>query len=246
MLPVCSRPRPPTAFWWRAWLALLLLALSAGATATGAATATTTNNTGATAAAPAPTSAPASAPAGTATAASASAATSSGYRLFARDKIRIAVHGENDLCVERRIDGNGCVSLPLLASLRVQGLTVAEAEERIAQAYIREEILVHPHVALSVVEYFSRVVSVLGQVNKPGKVELPIEAPSLSIVEAISNAGGLTRIARADSVRVTRRPAAGGEQIVTVDVERMIDGRGGVAVFLVEPGDIVFVPERVF
>ena len=65
-------------------------------------------------------------------------------------------------------------------------------------------------------------------------------------MEAISNAGGLTRIAKADTVRVTRRSDSGEEKIVTVDLERMIDGRGGVAVFLVEPGDVVFIPERVF
>lgn len=170
-----------------------------------------------------------------------------GYRLFPRDRVRIAVHGESDMSVERRIDSNGQVSLPLLtAPIALKGLTLAEAEVRIAQAYVREEILVQPHISLSVVEYFPRVISVLGQVNKPGKIELPIESESLSIVEAISNAGGLTRIAKSDTVRVTRRSETGEEKIVSVDVERMIDGRGGVAVFMVEPGDIVFIPERVF
>lgn len=170
-----------------------------------------------------------------------------GYKLFSRDRVRIAVHGESDLSVERRIDGNGQVSLPLLSTpLVLKGLTLSEAELRIAQAYVREEILVQPHISLSVVEYFPRVISVLGQVNKPGKIELPIESESLSIVEAISNAGGLTRIAKADTVRITRRSDSGEEKIVTVDLERMIDGRGGVAVFLVEPGDVVFIPERVF
>lgn len=170
-----------------------------------------------------------------------------GYRLFPRDRIRIAVHGEGDMSVERRVDSAGRVSLPLLSEpLTLKGLTLPEAEAKISQAYVREEILVQPHISLSVVEYFPRVISVLGQVNKPGKIELPIETESLSVVEAISNAGGLTRIAKADTVRVTRRSEDGAEKIVSVDVERMIDGRGGVAVFMVEPGDVIFVPERVF
>ena len=59
------------------------------------------------------------------------------------------------------------------------------------------------------------------------------------------SAGGFTRIAKSDAVRITRKDDAGAERTFTVDVEKMLAGRGGET-FLVQPGDVVFVPERVF
>lgn len=171
---------------------------------------------------------------------------SKGYCLFARDMIRISILGEPDLSVERRIDGNGQVSLPLIGLVGVQGLSVTAAEEKIRATYIEREFLIRPQVAVTVTEYLPREISVLGQVNNPGKVVFPIEAGSISVVEAISKAGGFTRIAKADSVRITRRGESGSEASSSVNVEGMIDGKGKIAVFLLLPGDVVYVPERVF
>jgi protein involved in polysaccharide export with SLBB domain len=89
-------------------------------------------------------------------------------------------------------------------------------------------------------------VMVLGQVGKQGKQVLPPEAVTLTIVEAITSAGGFTRIAKGDAVRVTRKDERGGEQSFTVNVEKAIEGRASGEPFLLQPGDVVFVPERVF
>lgn len=167
------------------------------------------------------------------------------YRLFVRDLLRITVFGEDGLDVQRRIDGNGMVSLPLVGSVALQGLTIAAAEEKIRQTYIAKEIFVRPQVSVSVAEYVAREVSVIGQVKNPGKFPLPIEVNSVQIVDVISQAGGFTRLGRADSVRVSRKAADGSEQSFSVDVQRMFNGRGGVSPFLVYPGDVVFVPERI-
>lgn len=171
--------------------------------------------------------------------------TVSRYRLAPRDLLRIAVFGEPDLDnIERRIDGNGMVSLPLLGRVAVQGLTTAAAEEAIRRLYVEKEIFVRPQVSVSVAEYVAREVSVIGQVREPGRIKLPIETDSIQIVEAITQAGGITRLARADSVRVTRKNAEGAEQTFVINVERMINGRGAPS-FSVLPGDVVFVPERI-
>lgn len=168
-----------------------------------------------------------------------------GYKLFARDLIRVTVFGEPDLNLERRIDGNGTVSLPLVGSVALQGLTVAAAEETIRKLYVDKEIFVRPQVSVLVVTYVAREVSVIGQVKDPGRVALPIETDSIDIVEAISKAGGFTRLGKPDSVRVTRKVAPGGEQTFTVDVQRMFSGRGGLQPFPVFPGDVIFIPERI-
>ena len=169
------------------------------------------------------------------------------YRLFPRDLIHLVVHDEPDVSGDQRIDGAGMVNVPLIGAVKVVGLTIPEAQTLIAKRYREGEIYIHPEVAISVVEYSPKEVMVLGQVGKQGKQTLPPEAESLSIVEAITGAGGLTRIAKGDAVRVTRKDESGAEQSFTVNVEKLIQGRATQSdTFMLQPGDVVFVPERVF
>jgi polysaccharide export outer membrane protein len=169
------------------------------------------------------------------------------YRLYPRDVVTFSVHGETGLATQLRISGNGNINVPLLGDVRVSGLTLAEAELKIQATYISEQIFVRPQITLQFLEYSKKEISVLGQFARQGKVEFPAESTSIGIVQAISAAGGFTRIARADSVRVTRKdPATGEEKYFTVNVERMISGKNTDEVFLVYPGDTLFVPERLF
>ncbi len=178
-------------------------------------------------------------------AADSAAAPKSGYHLSPKDQIRITIFNEPDMTVDRRIDAAGAVSLPLIGPVNLNRLTTEEAQEKIRLAYIKAEILMRPQVAVTVIDYLVKEVSVIGQVRNPGKVVFPIESDELEIVDVISKAGGVTRIGRSESVRVTRKAPDGSELTFTVDVERMFNGQGGAKPFMVAPGDVVFVPERV-
>lgn len=168
-------------------------------------------------------------------------------RLFARDQVKITVQGEPDVAVERQIDPSGEINVPLLGAVKIAGLTIAGAQQAIADRYIHDEIFIHPEVVVTVTAFAPKEVTMLGQVGKQGKVLFPADTTSLSVVEAIADAGGLSRIAKGDGVRVTRRDAAGVEQTFTINVDKMVEGRGATGeVFYLQPGDIVFVPERVF
>jgi polysaccharide export outer membrane protein len=168
-------------------------------------------------------------------------------RLYLGDLVRVTVQGEPDMTVERRIDGTGQIDVPLLGAVRISGLTTGEARDLITRRYVKDEIFIHPEVVFTVVEYAPKEAMILGQVGKPGKVTFAAEATTLSIVDAIASAGDLTRIAKGDAVRVTRHDADGKEQTFLVNVEKLIRGREeDEKPFLLEPGDIVFVPERVF
>lgn len=169
------------------------------------------------------------------------------YRLYPRDLIKFGVYGEPDLSTSLRIAGNGNISVPLLGEIKVVGLTLSEAEKLIQEKYISEQILIRPQVAIQVQEYSKKEILVLGQAGRQGKIELPAESSSLSIVEAITAAGGFSRIGKGDSVRVTRKnPTTGVEEVFVVDAERLISGKGGNEMFYVLPGDVIFVPERLF
>lgn len=169
------------------------------------------------------------------------------YRLYPRDVVAFAVQGEPGLTAQLRLSGSGGVNLPLLGEVRIAGLTLSEAETRIQEAYVEGEIFIRPQVTLQVTEYSKKEISILGQISRQGRVEFPPEVSALSIVEAVSAAGGFNRIARADNVRVTRKNLETGEETTfVVNVERMISGRGNEELFYVLPGDVVFVPERLF
>lgn len=176
-----------------------------------------------------------------------SSASEAAYRLYERDLVSFSVYGESDISAQLRISGNGMINVPLLGDIHVVGLPLATAESKIEEAYIEQQIFIRPEITLQVVEYSKKEISVLGQIGKQGKIELPVESVEMSIVNAISLAGGFSRIARADNVRVTRKnPETDEDEVFNVNVESMIEGRSKEKDFIVYPGDVIFVPERLF
>jgi polysaccharide export outer membrane protein len=170
------------------------------------------------------------------------------YRLTVTDRIRVSIFQEEDLADIMRIDARGNINLKLVGDLHVAGLTVAEAQRAIEQAYRDGRFLRNPQATISIEDYAPREVAIEGQVKAPGRYLLPIES-TFSIVELVTKAGGLTDIAKGTSVVITRTSPDGKRTTITVDVESLIRGkksnnRDNSAVLL-EPGDIVYVPERI-
>lgn len=171
----------------------------------------------------------------------------SAYRLFARDVIKMVVFGEPDMAIQLRISGIGTINAPLIGDIKIAGLTLAEAQSQLEKAYVDAEIFIRPQITLQVAEYSKKEISILGQIGRQGKIELPVESVRINIVNAVSLAGGFTRIARADAVRVTRKLfAEEEEQVFTINVEQMIAGKSKEPPFYIYPGDVIFVPERLF
>ena len=134
--------------------------------------------------------------------------------------------------------------------LELQKILREERDEReMGERYIEEEYYINPQIILVLEQYSERSVSVLGQVARPEQIVFPLEAKKMNIVQAITLAGGLTRLAKVDSIQVTRTKPSGEEMRITVDVESYLANKKnsaeGVSFYLV-PGDVVFVPERTF
>ncbi len=173
--------------------------------------------------------------------------TSPAYVLTNTDRISITIYQEDDLSRIARIDSQGRINLPLVGEVAISGLKVDEAQSAIERAYQEGRYLRAPRVTITVEEYAPREVSIQGQVRSPGRYPLPIES-SMSILELVTRAGGLTDTAKGTSVRVTRILPDGSKKNFEVDVESLIKGRRGANVqdssLVLEPGDIIFVPER--
>jgi len=167
------------------------------------------------------------------------------YRIVPRDELKFQVTGEADDPLLQRVTSAGEVSIPLLGAVKVSGLTLREAESLIERRYLDGGFYIKPQVILSFNSYGPRSVSVLGQVNNPSSIDFPIEREQMGIVSAITKAGGFTRVARPDMVKVTRT-VDGKETVSTVNVTAYLSDASKEQEFRLLPDDIVFVPERVF
>ena len=108
------------------------------------------------------------------------------------------------------------------------------------QELIYQKILQDPAVIVTVKEYRSKRITVLGQVQDPGAFPL---TPGLSLLEAISLAGGFSAIAKTDQVRLTRKNKKEARTYI-VDVEAIFDGHAPNVPL--QAGDAIYVGERIF
>jgi polysaccharide export outer membrane protein len=169
------------------------------------------------------------------------------YRLTVTDRIRITIFQEDDLTEIARVDARGNVNLKLVGDLHVAGLTISEAQKAIEDAYRDGRYLRNPQANVSVEDYAPREVSIQGQVKAPGRYLLPVES-TFSILDLVTKAGGLTDIAKATAVVITRIGPDGKKTTFTVDVDGLIRGKKSAKSadnLLLEPGDIVYVPESI-
>ncbi len=168
----------------------------------------------------------------------------SGYRLSANDQITVEVFGEDDLRTNGRLNAEGNLSVPLLGSVHLSGLTLTEATARLTELYGRD-YLVNPKVNVALIGYAKRRFTMLGQVNRPGSYEMPEGNPGgVDLLEAVAMAGGYTRIAAPDRISVRRHRESGTDQILKVNAKRLAKGEGDS--FQVLPGDTVTVGESIF
>lgn len=112
------------------------------------------------------------------------------YRLAAGDSVRITVFQNPDLSIETRISEAGSISFPLLGAVRLVGMTTVEAERRIADGLRTGNFVNQPQVSLLVVQVRGNQVSVLGNVQRPGRY--PIETGELRLTDLLATAGGVS------------------------------------------------------
>jgi polysaccharide export outer membrane protein len=187
------------------------------------------------------TSAPAAAanPAPADAAASSPAPSNVNNILHCDDLIQITVFQEDDLTTETRITKAGTITFPLIGTVQVAGKTIAQTQEEI-RSRLDKDYIVNPHVTVAVIEYSKLWVTVLGQVQKPGNVEIPAGSAGLDLLGAIALAGGYTPDADMEHVAV-RHIVGNQEQMLTVNATELARGTA-IKPFMVQAGDAVTVP----
>lgn len=156
------------------------------------------------------------------------------------DIFRMEIVGEADLPEEYQVAADGTVTFPYIHVMTVAGLEPQEVSQKVREALIERKILTDPSVVVSVIEYRSKVVTILGQVQKPGSFPL---TPGMTLLQVVSMAGGFTSIAQKSRVNLSR-VKDGKATTVVIDVEKIYEGTAE-DIFL-QSGDRVYVHERVF
>ncbi|PYQ09445.1 MAG: hypothetical protein DMF83_03370 [Acidobacteria bacterium] len=121
------------------------------------------------------------------------------YRLGAGDVLEVIVFGNDDLSRTTTVQTAGSISLPLLGEVPVAGLTVAEAKQKLTSLLARD-FLVNPQVEMKIKEYQSQFVTVLGEVNSPGRKGL---RGRTRLIDVLVDSGGFTPRASGE-VSITR------------------------------------------
>jgi polysaccharide export outer membrane protein len=110
------------------------------------------------------------------------------YHLGAGDVLEVIVFGNEDLSRTTTVQTSGNISLPLLGEVQVAGLTVSEVKQKLTSLLARD-FLVNPQIDVKVKEYQSQFVTVLGEVNSPGRKGL---RGRTRLIDVLVEAGGFT------------------------------------------------------
>ena len=157
-------------------------------------------------------------------------------RIEPGDLISVSVYDTPELTDAYRVDPEGNLTLPLCAKMKVQGLTTQETATLIQATLKEDQVLIHPQVNVDVQQYAGQYVTVLGEVNGPGRIT--VIAPT-KLNDVLAQAGGLTAIAGS---RIKIRHGADDatpEEDVPYSRSESNPQAGSI---LVRPGDTIVVP----
>jgi polysaccharide export outer membrane protein len=159
------------------------------------------------------------------------------YRLGAGDILHITVYQNPDLTLDTRVSEAGTISFPLLGNVHIGGLTVTEAEHKLAAGLRSGNFIKQPQVTVLVSQVHGNEASVLGQVNRPGR--FPLEVAGLRLTDLLAMAGGIAPTG-ADVVTVvgTRE---GRPYRMEVDLPTVFQANGRGADIPIVNGDVIWV-----
>ena len=158
------------------------------------------------------------------------------YMIGPGDILSIDIWKEPELSKQVSVRLDGKISLPLVNDVDAAGLTSAELREHLAEKY--KDFVDVPEVSVTVIESHSKKIYLLGKVNSPGEYELQ---KNMSIVQAISLAGGLAEWADSSDVRLIRK-IKGTEKTFRVDYDAIVSGEDLSQNVQLQPDDTIFVP----
>lgn len=158
------------------------------------------------------------------------------YFIGPADKLQISVWKNEALSQAVTVRPDGMISLPLVNEIKAAGLKPMQLRELVKNKL--KEYMPNPEVSVIVTEMHSYVVSVLGEVRKPGRYEFDSQ---VTVLDVLAQSGGVTEFASTTSLFVLRGEGSKTRQI-PFNYSKIITGSIDDRNFNVQPGDILVVP----
>jgi polysaccharide export outer membrane protein len=157
------------------------------------------------------------------------------------DLIGLQVYDAPEFTRNVRVSAEGTIRLPMLKSpIRVQGLMPNEIEVLVAEALQRAQLFVDPYVVVSVVEYHSRPISVMGAVKTPTIFQA---IGSVTLLDALARAGGLVQVQAGPEIIVTKPNGDGPQSIQRIPVKPLMAGSDPELNIKLTGGEEIRVPD---
>jgi polysaccharide export outer membrane protein len=157
------------------------------------------------------------------------------YVIGASDVLTVTVWKEPTLSGSLLVRPDGMISLPLLGDIQASGMTPLQLADQI-EAKLKK-FMQDPKVSVVLTQIRSKIIYLLGEVQKKGPVEM---TPGMTLLEAISSAGGLTEFANSKKIYILR-DEAGKHQKIPVHYKEALKGDSTLDLVL-KPGDTIVVP----
>ena len=157
--------------------------------------------------------------------------------LLIRDLLEISIFGHQELNSRARVSEQGKITLPLIGEVEIEGLTKTEVEQKLSQL-LGENYLQDPQVTIFILEYQSKMVSVIGAVTNPGRYEL---LGRETLLEIIAKAQGFTTDAGNDII-ITRENNDGKKKSLKISIEDLTLKEDARVDIPIQPNDVVYVP----
>ncbi len=158
------------------------------------------------------------------------------YRLHEGDMLQVSVWGEDTLQKEVRVLPDGSISFPLAGRVEVANLSTPEVEKQITEKL--KTYLPDPQVTVVVSNIEGNRAYIAGKVLRPGAIL--ITGP-VTVLQAISMAGGLDKFADDGAVKIIRREG-NKQNVLSVNYDKLIKGQSLESNVLLSSGDTVVVP----
>jgi polysaccharide biosynthesis/export protein len=168
------------------------------------------------------------------------------YEIGPRDVLEIVIWDHDDLKRQVHVSRKGEFSFPLIGNVHADGITVAQLEKKIGDE-LSGRYIIDPQVSITVQEYRSKLVFILGEVETPG--EYPLTGDT-TLVQVLSLAGGPTEDAGSEVIVIRPKnhrenpvslEEAKEDEIINLSLRKLLEGDASQNVFL-EPNDTIYIP----
>jgi len=156
------------------------------------------------------------------------------------DVFEVHIVGEEKLPTTFTVSPDGSADLPYVKRVQAAGLEPQQLAEQVRAKLVEMQILVDPSVSVSLKDLNSKRIEILGEVQKPGSLPM---VSGMTLLRAITMAGGFSAMANHGKVMIRRRTKAG-TKAATVSVDDIMENR--IPDPMLQAGDSIDVAQRIF